>query len=144
MTKSRFSVFNTLLQALLDSLFCWISWFSSVVVFSYFFVNDFSHYISAVNRSAWVMVLACTVFYTVCGVYKSLWAHPGIGTMIRITVAVLLSSFIVYVSLQLRLGHWPNPGIGMMAFYFLLTFSLLLRIHGHVIGIIFTFLRRYI
>jgi len=143
MTKSRFSMFNTLMLALLDSLFAWISWFGAVVVFSYFFVNDFSHYIVAVNRSAWVMVLACVVFYTVCGVYKSLWAHPGVGTMIRIVVAVLLSSFTVYVNLRLRLGHWPNPGIGMMAFYFILTFSLGIRVHKRVLGIIFMFLRRF-
>jgi len=143
MTKSRFSVFNTLLLTLLDSLFCWISWFGAVFVFTYLFVNDFTQYLSAVNRSAWVMVLACMVFYTVCGVYKTLWAHPGIGTMIRITVAVLLSSFAVYVSLRLRLGFWPNPGLGMMAFYFLLSFSLVLRIHKHVIGIVFMYLRRF-
>ncbi|MCL2377763.1 MAG: polysaccharide biosynthesis protein [Defluviitaleaceae bacterium] len=144
MTKSRFSVFNTLLLSLLDSLFCWISWFVAVVVFSYFFVNDFAHYIAAVNRSVWVMVLACSVFYTVCGVYKSLWAHPGVGTMIRITVAVLLSSFTVYVSLRLRLGHWPNPGIGMMAFYFILSFCLVLRIHKRVLAIVFMYMRRFI
>jgi len=143
MTKSRFSVLNTLLSALLDSLFCWISWFGGVFVFTYLFVNDFRELLSAINHNAWVMVLTCMVFYTVCGVYKSLWAHPGIGTFIRIIVAVLLSSFSVYVSLRLRLGFWPNPGIGMMAFYFLLSFSLVLRVHGRVLGIIFMYLRRF-
>jgi len=143
MTKSRFSVLNTLFSALLDSLFCWISWLGAVFVFTYLFVNDFRELLSAANRNIWVMVLACMVYYTVCGVYKSLWAHPGIGTMIRITVAVLLSSFTVYVSLRLRLGFWPNPGIGMMAFYFLLSSSLVLRIHWRVLGIIFMYLRRF-
>jgi len=143
LAKSRFSILNTLLLALLDSLFCWISWFGAVFVFTYLFVNDFTRYLDTVNQNIWVMVLACTVFYTACGVFKSLWAHPGIGTMIRITVAVLLSSFTVYVSLRLRLGFWPNPGLGMMAFYFLLTFSLVLRLHRRVLGIIFLYLRSF-
>ena len=144
MVKSRFSVFNTLFLALLDSFFCWVSWFGAVFVFTYLFVNEFAQYLGAVNRSVWVMVLACTVFYTVCGVYKSLWAHPGIGTMIRITVAVLLSSFSVYVSLRLRLGFWPNPGLGMMAFYFLLSFSLVIRIQKRVLGIVLMYMRRFV
>jgi len=144
MVKSRFSVVNTLLLALLDSLFCWISWFGAVFVFTYLFVNEFAQYLGAVNHSVWVMVVACGVFYTACGVYKSLWAHPGIGTMIRITVAVLLSSFTVYVVLRLRLGFWPNPGLGMMAFYFLLSFSLVIRLHRRVLGIIFMYSRRFI
>jgi len=131
------------MQALLDSFFCWISWFGAVFVFTYLFVNDFTQYLNAVNRSIWVMILACMVFYTVCGVYKSLWAHPGIGTMLRITMAVFLSSFAVYVSLRLRLGFWPNPGLGMMAFYFLLSFSLVLRIHKRVLGIIFVYMHRF-
>jgi len=113
----------------------------SVFVFTYLFVNDFSM-LHTVNQHIWLIILACAAFYTICGVYESLWQHPGFGTFIRITVAAVLSSFTMYVALRLRLGFWPNPGLGMMAFYFSLTLSLALRLHRRLTGIVLMYLRR--
>ena len=147
MSRSRFSWFNTFFLALLDVLFCWISWIVAVFVFTFLrdhrFVNEFMAFIAAVNRNIWVIVLACVVYYAVCGVFKTLWAHPGVGTVIRITVAVLLCSFTIYVSLRLRLGFWLNPGIGVMAFYFLLTLSLALRVYKRVFDITYQYMGRF-
>ena len=147
MSKSRFSWFSTFLLALLDCLFCWLSWMGAVLVFTYLLhpvhAYQFAELITAVNQNVWVIILACGVFYTLCGVFKTLWAHPGVGTMIRIITAVLLSSFTVYVSLNLRLGHWPNPGIGMMAFYFSLSFSLALRVYKQVFDITYQYMGRF-
>ena len=89
------------------------------------------------------MIIACIIFYAVCGVYKSLWQHPGIGTMIRLALAVFLVSFSVYVSLRVRLGFWSNPGLGMMAFYFLLTMSLAARSYKRVSKIVALYARRF-
>jgi len=127
----------------LDCLFSWLSWIGSVFVFTYLFVNDFE-LVYYVNRHIWVIVLSCVVLHSVCGVYKSLWQHPGFGTFIRITTAIVSSSFIVYVSLRLARGYWSNPGIGMMAFYFTLTLSLAVRLHKNLIGIISLYLRRFL
>jgi len=126
----------------LDCLFCWLSWLGSIFVFSYLFVNEYP-LIQVINKFFWVVILACMVFYTVCGVYKSLWQHPGFGTFIRITVASILSSFTVYVTLRLYLGHWENPGIGMMAFYFSLSLSLALRLYKNVLAVVFSYLQRF-
>jgi len=134
-------------MALLDCLFAWLSWVGSIFVFTYLLhyqhAVDFRELLGTVNSNAWAIVIACIIFYTLCGVYRSLWAHPGVGTMIRIIVAVLLSSFVVYVSLRLRLGHWPNPGLGMMAFYFLLSLSLALRIFRRVFDITLSYMGRF-
>ena len=147
MSRSRFSWFKTLLFALLDSLFSWLSWIGSVFVFTYLFVNlyveAYRTLLNAVHKNTWVVMVACIVFFTLCGVYKSLWEHAGVGTMIRITVAVLLCSFTMYVSLRIRLGFWPNPGLGMMAFYFLLSSSLLLRVYKRVFDISYQYMKRF-
>jgi FlaA1/EpsC-like NDP-sugar epimerase len=89
------------------------------------------------------MIAVCVLFYSFCGVYKSLWQHPGIGNMLRLALAVLLSSFSVYVSLRLRLGYWPNPGLGMMAFYFLFTMSASTRLFGRASKLFYMYLRRF-
>jgi len=62
--------------------------------------------------------------------------------MIRLVFAVLLVSFFVYVSLRIRLGFWSNPGLGMMAFYFLLTMSLAVRSYKRVTRIVALYTRR--
>ncbi|MCL2572611.1 MAG: polysaccharide biosynthesis protein [Defluviitaleaceae bacterium] len=139
MTQSRYFVW--LRSLFFDCLFSWLSWMGSVFVFTYLFVNDFSM-LHTVNQHIWLIILACAAFYTICGVYESLWQHPGFGTFIRITVAAVLSSFTMYVALRLRLGFWPNPGLGMMAFYFSLTLSLALRLHRRLTGIVLMYLRR--
>ena len=135
-------MFKTLLMAVLDCLFSWLSWIGSVFVFTYLFVVDYSLIIT-INQHVWVIAITSVLFYTVCGVYKSLWQHPGVGTMIRIITAVLLSSFTIYVWLRLRLGYWPNPGLGMMAFYFLLTLSLALRLYRPVSDAAYQYIRRF-
>jgi len=140
MYKSRF--FTWVGTLLFDCLFSWISWLGSVFVFSYLFVEDYT-LIHTVNRHVWVIFLACIVFYSLCGVYKSLWQHPGFGTFIRITTATILSSFTMYVSLQIILGYWQNPGLGMMAFYFSLTLSLGMRLYKNILGIVFQYLSRF-
>ena len=141
MSRSRYLAWARTL--FLDCLFSWTSWFGSVFVFTALFVDEYETLLSAVNSNFWVIILSCMVFFGLCGVYKSLWQHPGFGTFIRITTATILSSFTVYVSLQLRLGYWPNPGLGMMAFYFSLTLSLVFRLYKNIFGIIFQFLYRF-
>jgi len=128
---------------LLDSFFSWLSWVGSVFVFTYLFVEDFS-LIHTVNRHIWVIVATCMIAYSVCGVYKSLWQHPGFGTFIRIATAAVTSSFAVYVSIRVARGYWSNPGIGMMAFYFSLSLSLAARLYKSLFGISYLYLRRFI
>ena len=137
-----YSLLSTIFLAVLDCLFCWLSWAGSVFVFTYLFVVDNS-LINSVNRNIWVMVAACAVFYTACGVHKSLWRHPGIGSALRLAAAVFLVSFAVYVSLRLQLGYWVNPGLGMMSFYFLLTFSLIVRLYRKISETVFHYSRRF-
>jgi len=100
--------------------------------------------VSTVNVMLPVIVIANVVFFTVCGVYKSLWQHPGIGTMIRTATAVAASTFTVYVVLRFHLGFWVNPGHGVMAFYFLLTLTLVPRLFRLVIETIFSYMRNYL
>ncbi len=130
------------LYALLDGLFCWLSWAGSIFVFSYLMRAD-SSLMSVMFRHIPLMIAACVVFYSACGVYKSLWQHPGIGSIIRLALAVFLSSFAVYVSLRLSLDYWPNPGLGMMAFYFLLTMSAAMRLFSHAKKLFSMYLKRF-
>jgi FlaA1/EpsC-like NDP-sugar epimerase len=128
--------------AVADCLFFWLSWIGSIFIFTYLFVLDQRELISAVNSGLWVIVLACVLFYVIFGVYRNLWLHPGVGGVIRVTTAVLVASFSVYVYLRLSLGWWPNPGLGVLAFYFQLTLSLMLRLYKTVWDTLFYYFRR--
>jgi len=130
------------MMAVVDSLFSWLSWIGAVFVFTYLFTLD-SSMIDSINARILIIIIANVVFFAACGVYKSLWEHPGIGTMIRLVTAVLFSSFAVYVSLRLHDGAWPNPGLGVMAFYFSITLTLIPRLYKPVALTAFQYLRRY-
>ena len=125
-----------------DCFFCWLSWVASVFVFTYLFVVDFS-LLLVINQHIPFIIVSCVIVYAACGVYKSLWQHPGMGTVIRLAFAVLLVSFSVYVSLRVRMGFWSNPGLGMMAFYFLLTLSLGVRSFKKVWRVVRVYTRRF-
>ena len=137
------AILKTALFMFFDCLFCWLSWIGSVFVFTYLFVTDYS-LIETINQQAWIIATVCVLFYTICGVYKSLWQHPGVGSMIRIAAAVLLSSFSIYISLRIQLGFWQNPGLGMMAFYFSLTLSIALRLYRKIWITIAQYSRRFL
>ena len=136
------TIFKTISFALLDCLFCLLSWIGSVFVFTYLLTREY-YFIADILRIAWIMAIACVLFYFVCGVYKSLWQHPGIGSIIRITTAALLTSFTGYVALRYAMEMvWPNPGLGMMAFYFLITMSAALRLYKKVWITLLHYVRR--
>jgi FlaA1/EpsC-like NDP-sugar epimerase len=143
MTLRRNPLLNTIIHMMLDFLFCWLSWMGSVYVFTYLFRQQYTALVSDVNSQVWVMAAGCFVFYNVCGVYKSLWAHPGVGSMLRVFAAVFLVSFAVYASIRVRMGFWYNPGLGMMAFYFLLTLSLSLRLSKKIFITLANYFRRF-
>jgi len=131
----------------MDSFFHWLSWVGAVFVATALFVIEAPLRqidVAIINGQIVVIVLANVAFFTICGVYKSLWQHPGVGTMIRTTTAVALSTFTVFVSMRLQLGFWVNPGHGVMAFYFLLTLSLLPRLYKLVIDTVFSYLQNYL
>jgi len=143
----RFLTPKFLLYALMDIFFHWLSWSLAVFVFAYLFEMEAQQRqidLYHINNHIIHIAVANVVFFVACGVYKSLWQHSGIGTMIRITTAVLFSTFTVYVALRLDLGFWINPGKGVMAFYFLLTMSLAPRIFKRVGEILVLYLRNYI
>jgi FlaA1/EpsC-like NDP-sugar epimerase len=137
----RQSLFNTLLFVALDCLFCWLSWIGSVFVFTYLFVTEYTM-ITTANQNIPFMIVACTLFYAVCGVYKRMWQYPGVGIIIRLGLAAFLASFSVYVLFRARLGYWPNPGLGMMAFCFLLTMSAGLRLFKRFWQVLEQYLQR--
>ena len=140
-------VIRIALYALMDSFFHWLSWVGAVFVATALFVIEAPLRqidVAIINGQIVVIVLANVAFFTICGVYKSLWQHPGVGTMIRTTTAVALSTFTVFVSMRLQLGFWVNPGHGVMAFYFLLTLSLLPRLYKLVIDTVFSYLQNYL
>jgi len=136
-------ILKTFALIILDSAFTLLSWVASVFVFTFLFTREYELIITVMQHS-WLMAVACVLFFSVCGVYKSLWQHPGIGSIIRITTASVLVSFTVYVSLQVRTGVWPNPGLGMMAFYFLLTMSISVRLYRRVFDTTREYLRRFL
>ena len=139
--------FKVILYMIMDCFFHWLSWVGAVFVATALFVIDVPLRqldIPVINRHIVVIIVANVVFFTACGVYKSLWQHSGIGTMIRITTAVMLSTFTVYVAFRLYLGFWINPGHGVMAFYFLLTFALIPRVYKRVLETLFSYLRSYL
>jgi len=141
--KLRFYA-KVLFYAILDSVFHWVSWVLAVAVATALFVVDENLRqigLEDINRQIIVIIASNVFFFAVCGVYKSLWQHPGIGTMIRTATAVLLSTFTVYISLRMQLGFWVNPGHGVMAFYFLFTLALVPRIYRLVFEIIISYLR---
>jgi len=136
------SLVNTVLMIALDCLFCWLSWMGSIFAFTHLFKDDYS-LIFVTNSQVYVLIIACAVWYLATGVYKSLWQHPGIGSVLRLTLAVFLTSFSVYVSLRLRLGYWSNPGLGVMAFYFLLTMSFSVRLYKRVTQTVIQYYSRF-
>jgi len=136
-------IFDKVIHTVLDCLFCWLSWMGAIWVFSYLGVVTNPPLVFAdAHVHVWIMIAACVVFYSICGVYKSLWKHPGIGSVLRIATAVFLASFAVYVSLRVRMGFWSNPGYGVMAFYFLFSLSLALRIRGKVLTTLIMYFHR--
>ena len=136
---------KTALSALFDCLFCWLSWIGSVFVFTYLMRSTANlSLFGLVNSHIWLIIPVCAVSFAATGVYKSLWQHPGIGSMIRLTLSVFLASFAMYVSLRIRRGYWENPGLGMMAFYFMLTLTLAVRMYPRVADTVREYLRRFI
>ena len=131
-----FMIRRTAIVVLIDCLFCWLSWLTSVFVFTYLFKNEHASLLHVVNKHTWSLLLACFFFFLCCGVYRSLWQYFGVGSILRIIVAALLTSFSMYVTMRLDLGYWLNPGIGMMAFYFFLTLSLTVRVYKRVVDVI--------
>jgi len=129
--------------ALADSFFHWLSWMAAIIGYTHLFVWDTPH-VGMLTSNLWVVVLLNLFFFTICGVYRSLWQHPGVGTMIRITTAVFFSTFVVYLAFRFYLGNWINPAIGLLAFYFLLTLSLALRLYKLVLEILMSYLQNHI
>lgn len=144
--KLRFSI-KLMAYALTDMFFHWLSWVLAVFIFTYLFVlePEFRQVdIAVVNAHIVHTAIVSFLFFFVCGVYKSLWSHSGIGTMLRIMTATFFAAFSVYVSIRLHLGFWINPGIGVMAFYFFLTASLAPRMYLRVVEIVLSYLRNYV
>jgi len=144
--KPRFLA-KVVFYAILDSFFHWLSWIGAVAVATALFVVQAPQRqigVQEINSQIIVIIIANVAFFAICGVYKSLWQHPGIGTMIRTGTAVLLSTFAVYVALRLHLGFWVNPAHGVMAFYFMLTFTLIPRLYRLVFEIIVSYMRNYL
>jgi len=133
---------KTFFLIVIDCMFSWLSWVGAVYFFTYLFVMGTS-LLEVINSQIWIIVIASLVFYTLCGVYKTLWDHPGIGVLLRIITSAFLASFTVYVALRVDMGYWQNPGLGVMAFYLQLTLSLIPRMTGKVLKTIIGYLRRF-
>jgi FlaA1/EpsC-like NDP-sugar epimerase len=100
---------------LVDCFFLWLSWWASIFIFTYLFKNT-NLLSDELNQDVLFMIGFCVLFFVLSGVYQSMWRYPGIGTMLRLLFAAILSCFSVYVLLRIKMGYWSNPGIGMMAF----------------------------
>ena len=140
-------IIKVILYGLMDCFFHWLSWVGAVFVASALFVIEAPGRqmdIHTINSLLWVIPIANLVFFVSCGVYKSLWQHPGVGSMVRMATAVAASTFTMYVALRLALGFWVNPGHGVMAFYFMLTLTLAPRLYKLVLDIVFSYMRNYL
>lgn len=137
---------KTVFLIALDCVFGWLSWLGSIFAFvymlDYYYVYR-STLVLITTQHIPVVIVACILFFSICGVYKSLWQHLDIGSIIRISVAILMTSFTVYISFRLRLGFWLDPGIGILSFYFMFSLSLSVRIYKRVWVKILVYLRRY-
>jgi len=129
-------------QALLDCFFCWLSWMAAIMVFSYF-TPSASPYLSAAIGISWVMIISSLVFCLLTGVYKALWNHPGLGSVLRLAVAVLFACFAVYIALFIKMRAWPNPGIAVIASYFMFSMALGVRVYRRIFKTISGFIDRY-
>jgi FlaA1/EpsC-like NDP-sugar epimerase len=116
---------------LIDCFFLWLSWWASIFVFTYLFINT-NLLSDELNQDVLFMIGFCALFFVSSGVYRSMWRYPGIGTILRLVFATGLSCFSVYVLLRIKMGYWSNPGIGMMAFYFFLTLTAGVRLYPRV------------
>lgn len=129
------------LSAFFDWLFCLLSWIGAVAVFSYLSTAENTLF-GIVNGYVLVAAVGCVIIYTVCGVYKSLWQHPALGSALRLAVASFLASAVVFFVLRMSMGHWPNLGLGVMAFYLLFTMSFGMRIYKKTFHTMILFFRR--
>ena len=131
---------KTALMIFMDCLFCWLSWIFAVLVFTsmssgshgsidHVVAYGFDHnLIRIINQQLWVMILACTASFIICGVYKVLWRHPGFDCICRLVAAALLTTLIVYMSFWFTGNHRVSPAISITAFYFMLTLSAAVRL----------------
>jgi FlaA1/EpsC-like NDP-sugar epimerase len=108
------------------------SWCFAIYLASYLYIFD-TPLIGVIIDYGYFWQVYCLTAFWLSGVYRSLWQHIGIGMVLRLTFAAGVSNLAVYCSLRLLSGFgWPNPAIGMLAFFFTLILSGGVRVYSLV------------
>jgi FlaA1/EpsC-like NDP-sugar epimerase len=122
------------------------SWLLAVYIASYFLRQpDRTTYavLDAVIEYGYIWQLYVLAAFWLSGVYRSLWQHIGLGMLLRLTFAVLVSNLGVYFTMRMLSGvGWPNPAVSMLAFFFMLILSGGIRIYSPVLRAVRRWWRR--
>ena len=143
-TKGTKLNINKPVYILIDCILNLASWISALAIYINF---NYTTNLSFQNFSAFkviIIFLICIISFQLFGVYKSLWQHGGLGSVIRLSLASFLTTILVYVSSFFLINYWANPIIPIMAFYFLLTTSLIVRLYKKSYGLIRSYIKTYI
>jgi len=102
------------------------SWCLAVFLSSYFFIHADPMARTVLNtflQYGYMWQVFCLAAFWLSGVYRSMWQYVGIGLVIRLIFATGVCNLGVYCTLRLLGVGWPNPAIGLLAFFFMLTLS---------------------
>jgi len=128
------SVLRTALLMLADMFILIGSWCLAIFLASFLYLHrEPDPLMSVIIDNGYIWQLYCLAAFWLSGVYRSLWQHIGIGMVIRLIFATVACNFAVYCTIRIISGiGWPNPAIGMLAFFFMLSISGGIRIYNPV------------
>jgi FlaA1/EpsC-like NDP-sugar epimerase len=128
------SVFRTALLIIVDMFILLGSWCLAIFLASFLHVHrEPDPLMGVIIEYGYIWQAYVFVAFWLSGVYRSLWQHTGIGMILRLIFATVVCNLGVYATLRMISGlGWPNPAIGMLAFFFMLTASGGIRVHNPV------------
>ena len=122
---NRQSIIKTTILIIADMFILIGSWCLTIFLSSYFFIHPAhpqnENIFKAIIEYGNIWQIYCFAALWLSGVYRSLWQHIGIGLVIRLVFAVTICNLGVYCTIRLIGFGWPNPAVGLLAFFFMLT-----------------------
>ncbi|MEG1474002.1 MAG: polysaccharide biosynthesis protein, partial [Christensenella sp.] len=114
------------LFAITDAAVTVLAWIISVWFYSYLFLSDIPLLNIILHYIPWLLLVNILVFLAF-GMYKCIWRYAGIGSLLRLFFASVISNFVYYIIFRFVAGYWQSPSIPVMAFF--VSFSLIGLIH---------------
>lgn len=134
---------NNYLYMIIDGILNLLSWIIAFGIYKNFnqALLVYQQYFSVFDI---IIISAISVInYMLFGIYKSLWLHSGLGSAIRLSVAVFSSTLITYVFIFVITEYWLNLFAPLTAFYLLLSSSLFVRIYKKIFALLHIYFKSH-